>query len=79
VSERRRIPEPPPEVVRLAERVLVEVLAAKYPQYEVVVHDPDRPLPPGAVHLPAVDEADRKAIRDRRARDRRRDDDAGDQ
>jgi hypothetical protein len=57
VSER---PKPPPEAIEAAELALAEELRRLYPDHEVAVHKPGRQLPPGAVHLPAADEADRE-------------------
>jgi hypothetical protein len=79
VSDEFRI-DVPPEVIAAGERVIAEVLAAKFPQFEVV--PPGRKLPPGARRIPGAGPADLEAIRDRRelrARERRSDDDASDQ
>ena len=73
-------PTPPPEAIEAAELALADELRRLYPGHEVVVHKPGRRLPPGAVHLQAVDEADRETLLDRRPPvGPRGDDDPGDE
>jgi hypothetical protein len=57
---------------------MADELRRLYPHLDVRVHRPGQKLPPGAVQLPAVDEVDLEAVRDRPARDRRLDDDPRD-
>jgi hypothetical protein len=70
-----RRPKPPPEAVEAALETLAEGLMRAHPEWEVSVHRPGEPLPPGAVVLPAACEDDVEAILGRPARDRRGDDD----
>jgi hypothetical protein len=73
-------PKPPPEAIEAALETLAEEFSREHPGVEARVHRPGRPLPPGAVQLPAVCEDDLpQPVLDRPARDRRRDDDPLDQ
>jgi hypothetical protein len=73
-----KAPKPPPEVVEAATEAVADELAAEYPELEVTPHRPGRRLPAGAIHLPGAGPADREALLDRPAPDRRGDDDRGD-
>jgi hypothetical protein len=65
--------KPSEQAIRAALEVLAEGLMRTHPEWEVRVHDPGEPLPPGSVVLPAACEDDVEAILGRPARKRRGD------
>jgi hypothetical protein len=70
VSGRDERQKPPPEAVQAALEAMAEELMRLHPEWEVRVHRPGEPLPPGAVTLPAASRDDVDAIRGHPARKR---------
>jgi hypothetical protein len=63
--------KPSKKAIRAALEAMAEELMRLHPEWEVRIHRPGEPLPPGAVTLPAVPEADGEPVGRRPARKRR--------
>jgi hypothetical protein len=63
--------KPSGQALRASLQVLAEELMRTHPEWEVRIHDPDEPPPPGAVTLPVLAEDDVEAVRRGKPRRRR--------
>lgn len=82
MTERRRWPEPPADVIAAGLRALADELMDQFPQVEVVVPEHGRKPPPGSRALRGALPVEREALVDRselRPGQRRDDDNPRDQ